>query len=125
MAVTLINLTGFAWGIPSAETGLNCESFEYTAEPEINEWLPGIDGQARGKAVGDPMGKLSVKGELNTGTLAGWGLATFAVAIVPTNANAFFGRSAGGWYPDSLSVSKVRNSFTSFSGECSSRFNVP
>ncbi len=123
--VTIINATGFAWGIPSAETGLNVESFVYTATPELKEGFVGINGLWTGMAVGDPMAKLSVKGELNTGTLAGYGLATFVVALVPTNTVSYFGRSQGGFYADSLEVSKVRNGWITFSGEFTSRFSVP
>jgi hypothetical protein len=122
MAVTLVSLSGFVWGIPSDETGINCSKFSVTVEPEINEWVPAINGEARGKVVGDPMGKLSIDGEYtgSGGVLA----ATFVAAFVPTNTTAFFGRSQGGFYLDSGTADRERGSLVKVSTQFSSRFNV-
>lgn len=122
MALTLVNLSGFQRGIASNEIGINCRTFTVEVEPEINDWLPGIDGQARGKAVGDPMGKLNIEGEISgaTGVMA----ATFAVAFVPTNTVNYFGRSAGGFYMDRATVSQERDGWKSLASEFSSKFNV-
>lgn len=122
MAVTLVSLSGFSWGVTSAETGINCETFAVEVEPEINEWVPGIDGQARGKVVGDPMGKLTISGEYSgsTGVLA----AVFATAFVPTNSVTYFGRSAGGFYLDRGTVTQNRGSLKKVDTEFSSRFAV-
>ena len=122
MSVALVNLSGFVWGVPSAETGINCESFKVEVEPEVNEWVPGIDGQATGKVVGDPMGKLDITGEYkgSTGVLA----AVFGTAFVPTNSTTYFGRSAGGWYLDRGSVENMRSGLKKVDTSFSSRFNV-
>lgn len=124
MAVTLVNLSGFVWSIASAETGLNCAKFDVEVEPEINEWVPNIDGQARGKVVGDPMGKLSIEGEIsstNTGLMA----ATFTTAFIPVNSANYFGRTQGGWYSDRLKISLERGVLVKASGEFTSHYNVP
>lgn len=125
MAVTLINFAGGTWGIPSQETGQNIAKIDYEAQPEINEWIPNIDGQARGKVVGDPMGKLSMEGETMS-TNAGIMVAVFTSAFVPVNNSllGFFGRSQGGWYPDTLKLAIERGVLQKVSGEFSSRFNV-
>lgn len=122
MSLTLINLTGHFRGIEDEETGINCRKFTIEIEPEINEWLAGIDGQAKGKAVGDPMGKLSIEGEIS-GAL-GIMAATFTTAFVPANTVNYFGRSAGGFYADRFTVDLDRDGWKSLSSEFSSRFNV-
>lgn len=122
MALTLISLSGFVRGIASEEVGINCSKFSLEVEPEINEWLAGIDGQATGKAVGDPMGKLAIEGEISgsTGVMA----AAFITAFVPVNSTTYFGRSAGGFYLDRATVDNSRDGWKSVSVEFSSRFGV-
>lgn len=124
MALTYINLSGYQRGIASAEVGINVSKFSVEVEPEINEWLNGIDGQATGKAVGDPMGKLSIEGEIkgSTGIMA----AVFTTALVPVNSTTYFGRSQGGFYLDRATVDQERDGWKKLTGfELSSRFNVP
>lgn len=122
MPLVLVNLEGFQRGIDEDEVGINCEKFTVEVEPEINEWLPGITGQARGKAVGDPMGKLSIEGEIYaaTGVMA----SVAQTAFVPVNTTTYFGRSAGGWYLDRGTVDADRSGWKKVSTEHSSRFNV-
>lgn len=120
---TYISLSGYKREILADELGINASKLTLVVEPEVNEWLPGINSMARGKAVGDPMGKLTIEGEFNT-TLAGVMLATFIVAFVPVNGMTYFGRSAGGFYLDSATVTREREGWHSVSAEFSSRFNV-
>lgn len=125
MAVTLISLSGFSWSIATAETGCNVAKLDYEAQPEINEWVSGINGEAIGKVVGDPMGKLSLEGETsstNTGVMA----VIFTTAFIPANAALFalFGRSAGGWYADSGKLNIERGVLQKIALEFSSRFQV-
>lgn len=122
MALTYVNLSGFQRGIASDETGINVSRFSLEIEPEINDKLPGKDGQARGKAVGDPMGKLSIEGEISgsTGVMA----AVFTTAFVPTNSVTYFGRSAGGFYLDRATVDQERDGWKKVSAEFSSNFNI-
>lgn len=122
MSLTLINLSGFQRGVSTNETGINCSKFSLEIEPEINDWLPGIDGQARGKAVGDPMGKLTIEGEISgaTGVMA----AAMTTAFVPANTTTYFGRSAGGFYLDRATVDQERDGWKKVSAEFGSRFNV-
>jgi hypothetical protein len=121
MAVQKINLTGFTWGV-TAETGINCESFKVSVKPEINEWVPGVDGQATGKVVGDPEGTLTISGEVkgSTGIMA----AVVGTPVVPANSTTYFGRSAGGWYLDEGSVENMRSGLQKMDATFSSKFNV-
>lgn len=122
MALSYVNLSGFQRGIESNETGINCSRFGLEVEPEINDWLSGIDGQSRGKAVGDPMGKLTIEGEISgsTGVMA----AVFGTAFVPVNDVTYFGRSAGGFYLNRGNVTQEREGWKSVTAEFESRFNV-
>jgi hypothetical protein len=93
------------WGL-SAETGINCENFKVEVEPEINEWVPGVDGQATGKVVGDPRARLRSVAR-SKGSTGSWPLCG-STAFVPANSVTYFGRSAGGWYLDEGSVANMR-----------------
>lgn len=125
MAVQLVSFANGAWGIASQELGFNCAKFSVTVAPEINEWIPNIDGQSRGKVVGDPMGELDLEGEtMDLTTASGIGVATFVAAFVPVNSTNYFGRSAGGWYLDTGTVDRERNGLRKLSAKLSSRFNV-
>lgn len=124
MSVQLVNLSGFSWGITSDELGINCAKLTLEVEPEINEWVPGIQGQARGKVVGDPMGKLAMEGEI-TDVSVGAMAAVVQTAFVPVNPMNFFGRSAGGFYFDRGTVDRERGILRKMTADFSSRFNVP
>lgn len=123
MALTLVNLSGFQRGVASDEAGINIESFAVEVSPEVNEWLPGKTGEARGKAVGAPQGKLTFSGEIFDISL-GIGAASFSTAFVPVNTTAYLGRSAGGWYLNSGTVSSDRAGWKSISAEAESRAGV-
>ena len=123
MSVQLVSLSGFVWGIASAELGINCAKLSLEVQPEINEWVPNIDNQARGKVVGDPMGKLSIEGEI-TDITAGALAAVVQTAFVPVNSMTFFGRSAGGFYFDRGTIDRERGILRKMTAEFSSRFNV-
>ena len=125
MAITYVNLSGFKRGINSDEAGINIAKFDIEVEPEINDWLPGKDGQARGKAVGDPQRKVSLEGEIFDITAAGSVfVAGFATALVPTNSVNYFGATAGGLYIDRGTVGNAREGWKHVSAEATSKFNV-
>jgi len=125
MALTLINLSGFQRGVASDELGINIESFSVEVSPEVNEWLPGKTGEARGKAISAiPQGKLTFNGEISD-ISAGIGAATFGTAFVPVNTTAYLGRSAGGWYLNTVTVGQDRSGWKTISAEAESRSLVP
>lgn len=127
MAVQLVSFTNGVWGIAADELGINCAKLSVTYSPEINEWIPGINGQARGKVVGDPQGEMDIEGEtLDVTTASSLFVHNFYTAFVPVNAAllALFGRSAGGWYRDTATVDLERNGLKKVSAKYSSRFAV-
>lgn len=124
MALTLIpsNL-GLQRGFNgNAELGINAESFKLTVTPEIDDYLPGIDGQAICNAIGDPMGELEIDGEYRSS--AGVIAASFIAAFVPVNSTTYWGRSAGGFYLKSGELSIGRSEWKKVATKFSSRFNI-
>lgn len=122
MSLTIVGTNGYTRGL-SNETGINCKSFKLDVEPEINEKLPGVDGQAICKAIGNPMGKLSIEGEFNS-TLAGLMTSSFVSAVTFSNSTTYFGRTQGGWYMDKASINLERDGWQSMSTEYSSNWNI-
>jgi hypothetical protein len=120
-ALTLIGVSSPTYrGVNTAETGINCSRFSLEVEPEVNDWLPGITGEAIGKAVSTiPMGRLTIEGEItgSTGVMA----AVFGTAFVPANSVTRFGRSAGGFYMNRATTDIDRDGWNRVSCEFESR----
>ncbi len=127
MAIALLgNIAAGSQGVPSAELGCNIEKIAITVKPEINQKYPGIDGQIRGKVVGDPEGTLSMSGEtLDITTASSLFVIGAITAFVPVNSTNFFGRSAGGWYFMTGTIDIDRSVLRKFSVEFDSNFNMP
>jgi len=112
-AVTLVNLTGYQFGVEADETGINIESFEATYKPEQKEFLRDRKSSKIGFAVDEPEGEFSIQGEVSgsTGLMA----ATFAAAVTIVNDHAEFGLTAGGVYLDEAAPGQTRNGFRKIS----------
>ncbi len=124
MSVTLVpSSLGFGWGTPTTETGINVDKFTLTVKPEIDEFLPGPDGEAICMAIGDPMGDLDISGEIkgNSGVMA----ATFTTAFVPSNNVNAFGRTQGGFYLKEGERDYSRGTWNKANTKFSSRWNIP
>lgn len=89
MALTLLNLTGFAAGVTADETGINVEEFKTVVEPEFRNVIPGKTGEGRGIVLAPMKKNVTITGEVSgsTGVMA----ATAAVAFAPANSSAYFG----------------------------------
>ncbi len=126
MATTLIgNIAAGSQGVPSAELGANIEKITITVKPEINAKYPGIDGQIRGKVVGDPEGTLSMSGEtLDITTASSLFVIGAITAFVPVNSTTFFGRTQGGWYFMTGTIDIDRGTLRKFSVEFDSNYNL-
>jgi len=121
-AVTLVNLTGYQWGVESDETGINIESFEATIKPEQKEFLKDKKGSKIGFAVDVPEAEYTISGEVSgsTGLMA----ATFATAVTVANDHAEFGMSAGGIYLDEVNPSQSRNGFRKITFKLSQNIGI-
>lgn len=124
MALTLVpsNL-GLSRGFSgTGELGINADTFKLTVTPEIDDYLPGIDGQAICNAIGDPMGELEMTGEYRSS--AGMIAANFVAAFVPANSTNFWGRTAGGFYLKSGDIEIGRSEWKKATCKFSSRYNI-
>lgn len=107
--MTLVNLSGFQYGIESAETGIQVSSFEITSSPEFKKFVLNISGEKRGFAVGAGEQTLSISGEISgaTGIMA----ATFAAAATIANDVDYAGITTGAWYMDRSTITQDREDF--------------
>jgi hypothetical protein len=122
-AITLVNASGYQWGVETAETGVNVESFSANYKPEQKEYLRNTVGTKIGFAVDDPEGSISISGEVNgsSGLLA----ATFASATTLANDHADFGLTSGGVYMDDVTLEQGRQAWKKFSATYTKNKNIP
>jgi hypothetical protein len=121
-AVTLVNLSGYQWGVEADETGINVENFNVTYKPEQKEYLRNKVNTKIGFAVDDVEAEITVEGEVSgsTGLMA----ATFATAVTLANEEDEFGLSAGGVYLDEAAISQSRGGFRRASFKLSKNKNI-
>lgn len=107
MALTLVNLSGFAAGVTADETGINVEEFKTTVEPEFRNVVPGKTGEGRGFVVAAMKKNVSISGEVSgsTGVMA----AVAATAFAPANSSAYFGAPSTGLYLTKGEVTESRD----------------
>lgn len=112
-AITLVNLSGYQYGVEADETGINIESFTATYRPEQKEYLRNKQNTKIGFAVDEVEAEFQVNGEVSgsTGLMA----ATFATAVTLANDDDEFGLSAGGAYLDEAVISQSRAGYRSAS----------
>ncbi len=121
-AVTLVNLSGYQWGVEADETGINVESFSAVYKPEQKEFLRNKQNTKIGFAVDDVEGEFTVEGEVNSGS--GLPAATFAAAVTIANDTSEFGLSAGTVFLDEASPGQTRGGFRRCSFKLSKNKNI-
>jgi hypothetical protein len=123
LGVTLVNLTGFQWGINADETGINIRSFKCKIAPEFKEYLKGKSGAKRGFAVEVPELTISLEGEISgaTGVMA----AVTTTATTLANSSAYFGAPTTGKYLDSAEVTEGREGWKDLTAEFSAQAGIP
>lgn len=123
-AVTLVNLTGFTWGIPSDEDSINVSQFRVIVEPEFKVFAMSRINEARGFAIGEAKAEVDVEGEItgSTGIMA----ATVATAgYNPNNATNFWGAPSTGLYLNRGEVTMSRDGFEKMSASFSCNAGIP
>ena len=113
MAVTLINLSGYQYGVEAEETALNVKSFESAYKPEFKEWLMNKSNEKIGFALAPTEVDISLEGEVK-GAIS----MTFASAVTLGNDSAEFGAS-GAVYMDEATVKQSRDGWRTFTGKFS------
>lgn len=105
--VTLVNGTGYQWGIASDELGINVRSFHAAIKPQFIESL----GNKQNITVVDayaPMElDLSIEGEINGTT--GVNASVIGTAFVPVNSFAYNGAPTTGCYLQGADIKQGRN----------------
>jgi hypothetical protein len=120
--LTLVNLSGFQYGVASAETGINISSFRARVAPEFKTFALNKDGEKRGFAVGAPELTVTIEGEVSGGT--GVMAAVVATATTIANSTSYFGAPSTGKYLNSGEVTETRDGFKSVSLEFSANNGI-
>lgn len=120
MAATLINLSGFQWGVGSDESGINVSQFDVTVRPEFKEVLQDRTNTKIGFAVGDPEEEISVAGEIK-GALP---ISDFVTAVTLANTVNYLGESAGTIFLDEASITQGRGAWKALSAKFSRNKNI-
>jgi hypothetical protein len=108
MAVTLKNLSGAQYGVESAETGVEIQSFEVRYCPEFKELFPNRQNQTTGFATTD---KLSIEVSLEANVKGSTGIMAIVHTTAATVANDTntFQVTPGGLYMDEVTESQSYN----------------
>lgn len=110
--VTLVDLSGYQYGIETAETSMEIKSFEVTTEPQFKQYQTDRTNANIGFAVGPIRQTFSLQGELNassSGVLA----FIFTTACTLANDKDYFGVSTGDVFLDSATISQTSDGFKS------------
>lgn len=125
MAVTLLNSSGYNWGILSNETGIKAATFTIRCEPEFREPRMGLQNAIEGWAIGPMQRSVTIAGEISSfSSPAGVAAITAIVAFVPTNSVNYFGATTGGLYLISGEITNERAGWSSVSVELQSNEGV-
>lgn len=119
MAITLINLSGYQFGIEAEETALNVKSFDVAYKPEFKEWLRGKTNEKIGFALAPTEAEITLEAEIK-GSLT----QTFATAATLANDTSDFG-AAGAIYLDEATVKQARDGWRSLSAKYSRCAGIP
>lgn len=123
-AVTLVNLTGFSYGIPADETSINVSRFNVAVEPEFKQFMQSRINEARGFAVGAAKADVTVEGEVS-GTTGIMAATVTTSGYTPANSTAFWGAPTTGWYLNRGEVDQVRDNFKRMSATFSCNAGIP
>ena len=122
--VTIVNGTGYTWGIPTPEVGINIESFKLSIKPQWWEMLPNNVNINTVISAGPMVLGLVMSGEINatTGIMA----LAIATAYAVANSTAYFGAPTTGLYFKGGEISKTRSTWMKLdSAEFEANANIP
>lgn len=114
MAVTLVDLSGYQFGIETAETSIEVKSFVVVTEPQFKNYQVSRTNENIGFAVGPARQTITLEGELNASSLGVLAF-TFATACTLANDKDYFGVTTGDVFMDSVTVTQSFGGFKSLS----------
>lgn len=119
MAVTIVGLSGLKYGVETAETGINCETFECRYFPYVNAKLDGITGEPVARAQSAKLSReITISGEV-TGSSGVMAFATGAACAVANDVSTW-GDGTGTILFDEATESQNRTGWRSASVQVSS-----
>ena len=121
---SLVDLPGTQYGIETAETSLEVQSFTVTVAPEYKTQFNSRLGSKKGFAVGDPETKISIEGYITAATGGFWDF-TFATACTIANDKTYWGGLAtGDVFLDSGTITQAESDLKRVSMELSSNLGI-
>lgn len=109
---TLLNLSGFTYGIASDETAINVREIGINASLEYDVEVTNHSGDIRGRAIGLTRSEITVSGE-TTGT-NGIVAAVGGTAYSLVNSVDTMGQTSGGCYATGITLTKNRDALQDF-----------
>lgn len=104
---TLVGLSGSQYGIETAETAIEVQSFDVNVEPQKKEYYVARSGENKGFVVVAPRLSITMAGYITAATGGFWDY-VFTTAITLGNDKTYFGvGGAGGVYLDSGSITQA------------------
>jgi hypothetical protein len=111
---TLVDLSGYQYGIETAETSIEVKSFIVVTAPQFKQMQTDKTNSNIGFAVGPIRQEITLEGELNAASLGVLAF-TFATACTLGNDKDYFGVSTGDVFLDSATISQTSDGFKSLS----------
>lgn len=111
---TLVDLSGYAYGIETAETSVEVKSFVVTTAPDVKEYARDRVNNRKGFAVTNSRQEITLEGELSA-TSAGVLAFTFSTTCALANDKDYYGVTTGDVYLDSATISQTFDGFKSVS----------
>lgn len=111
---SLVDLSGYQYGIETAETSLEVKSFVVTTAPQFKQYQVDRTNTNIGFAVGPARQEITLEGELNAASLGVLAF-TFATACTLANDKDYFGVTTGDVFLDSATVTQTFDGFKSLS----------
>jgi hypothetical protein len=121
---TLVDLSGYSYGVTSAETSMEIKNFTVQVAPQFKTMVQDRSNSNKGFVAGPPRSSISIQGDVSA-TSSGWWDWTFVTAITIANDTTVFGAGAtGGVYLDSATVTEAYDQVKTISAELSCDLGV-
>jgi len=109
---SLLNLSGFTYGIANDETAINIREISVNSSLEYDKEVTNRSGDIRGRAIGLARAEITVSGE-TTGS-NGIVAAVAGTAYSLANSVDQFGQTTGGCYATTMTITGNRDNLKEF-----------
>lgn len=115
MAVTLLNSSGYVFGIASNETAIKAATFNVRVEPEFRVPRQGLQNAIEGWAIGPNQITVSIEGEINNTNGIMGATSIVAFTTLSNSIDYFGGAQSGVLFMTDAEVRNERGSWKSVS----------